>query len=226
MLIAAAANLSEPFRVLGPRFEAATGIHPVFSFASTAELAHQIENGAPFEVFAAADRAHVDQLAVKGFMQQGSASVYANGILALWIPAGRNLGVARIQDLASTAVRVISVAKPQLAPYGEAAVTALKRAGIWEQVREKIVYAQSIGVAKQYGSSGNADAVLTAYSLVLHEKGLVLKIESALYPPIEQSIGVVLHAKHPEGAREFVEFLLGPQGQAILREFGYIVASR
>src|SRR5580700_8509120 len=84
--VAAAANLSEVFQDVGRQFEAATGIHPVFSFASTAQLAVQIENGAPFDVYAAADVEHVEQLEKKGLLVPGSRAVYATGILALWIP--------------------------------------------------------------------------------------------------------------------------------------------
>jgi molybdate transport system substrate-binding protein len=86
-------NLSEVFQKLGPQFEAATGIHPIFSFGSTAQLALQIENGAPFDVYTAADVEHVDQLAKKGLLLPGSPAVYATGILALWIPPGSTAGL-------------------------------------------------------------------------------------------------------------------------------------
>src|ERR1700691_261956 len=86
--VAAAANLNEVFQTLGPQFEAAPGVHPVFSFASTAQLAVQIENSAPFDVYAAADVQHVEQLDKKGLLLPRSRAVYATGILALWIPPG------------------------------------------------------------------------------------------------------------------------------------------
>src|SRR5437016_5865999 len=85
--IAAAANLTEVFQRLGPRFEARTGIHPVFSFASTAQLAQQIEYLAPFDAIAAADAVHVDALERQGLLVPGSRAVYATGVLALWVPA-------------------------------------------------------------------------------------------------------------------------------------------
>src|SRR5665213_4481612 len=86
--VGAAANLSTVFQEVGPQFEAATGIHPVFSFASTAQLAMQIEGGAPYDVFAAADVDHIDQLEKKGLLLAGSRAVYATGVLALWVPPG------------------------------------------------------------------------------------------------------------------------------------------
>ena len=126
IVVAAAANLTEAFRALGPIFEAETGVHPVFSFASTAQLAQQIEYAAPFDVFAAADSLHVDQLDRKGLLVAGTRAVYAQGILALWIPPGAKASVKRMEDLTVPEVRVIAMAKPELAPYGEAAVAALK----------------------------------------------------------------------------------------------------
>ena len=119
--VAAAANLNEVFQTIGPQFEAATGIHPVFSFASTAQLALQIENSAPYDVYAAADVEHVDQLEKKGLLLPRSSSVYATGILALWIPPGSAAKIDSPGGLVQPAVKVIALAKPELAPYGLAA---------------------------------------------------------------------------------------------------------
>src|SRR5580700_5504161 len=97
------------FQQIGPRFEAQTGIHPIFSFASTAQLTRQIENAAPFDVFAGADSEHAAELDQKGLLAPGSRAVYAIGILALWSP---NSHVARMEDLTSPAVHVIAIANP------------------------------------------------------------------------------------------------------------------
>src|SRR5438270_10238215 len=113
--IAAAANLASVFQKIGADFESQTAIHPVFSFASTAQLAQQIENAAPYDVFAAADTEHVDELDRRGLLVPGTRAVYATGILALWMRSGTDAAVARIQDLTSPEVRVVAVANPQLA---------------------------------------------------------------------------------------------------------------
>jgi molybdate transport system substrate-binding protein len=223
--VAAAANLTEVFKELGPKFEAASGIHPVFSFASTAQLTGQVANGAPFDVFAAADTEHVDQLDQKKLLTPGSRAIYARGVLAVWTPPGTKAPpIRRLQDLTNTALRVIAIAKPELAPYGEAAVAALKKAGIWDQVQSKVVYAENINMAKQYGTSGNADAVLTAYSLVLHEQGTVIQVDPALHPPLDQALGIVAASTHQEAAKKFDDFLLHGAGRAVLRDFGYQVS--
>lgn len=221
--VAAAANLSEVFQEVGRQFEAATGVHPVFSFASTAQLAVQIENGAPFDVFAAADVDHVAQLEKKGLLVAGSRAVYATGILALWIPAGITVSINGPEDLAQPSVKVIALAKPELAPYGLAARETLQKLGIWNKVEPKVVYADNISMAKQYGSSGNADAVFTAYSLVLKEQGKVIQVRDDLHAPIDQALGIVAASKNQAAAREFVGFLLRGKGRDILRASGYRV---
>lgn len=221
LTVAAAANLTDVFQQLGPIFEKQTGIQPIFSFASTAQLARQIESAAPFDVFAAADSEHVDQLDHEGLLLPGSRAVYARGVLALWIPPGSRASIRRIQDLAQPAVRVIAMAKPDLAPYGQAAVETLQRLGIWNQVQPKIVYAENIGMARQYGMSHNADAVFTAYSLVLHEPGLALQVDENLHTPIDQELGIVRQSRHANEARKFVSFLETGAGRAILAAYGY-----
>ena len=219
--IGAAANLAEVFPQIGREFERNTGIRPIFSFASTAQLARQIENSAPFDVFAAADSAHVAELNRKGLLASGSRAVYARGVLALWIPAGDKAQVSRVEDLTEAGVHVIAIAKPELAPYGQAAVDTLWRSGIWKQVQAKIVYAENISMAKEYGKSNNADAVFTAYSLVLHESGKVIRVPQSLYNPIDQELGIVANSKNQGDARKFVDFLLNGAGKSILVSFGY-----
>ena len=223
--VAAAANLGEVFRALGPQFEAATGIHPVFSFASTAQLALQIENSAPYDVYAAADVEHVLQLEKKGLLLPRSRAVYATGILALWIPPGSAAKVDGPAGLVRSNVRVIAIAKPELAPYGQAARETLQHLGIWDRVQARVVYADNINMAKQYGASGNADAVFTAYSLVIKEAGKVIKVDEKLHLPIDQALGIVAASKHLDRAQQFVEYLLRGKGRDVLGNSGYRLPS-
>jgi molybdate transport system substrate-binding protein len=221
LIIAAAANLTQVFQQLGPPFEQQTGIHPVFSFGSTAQLARQVENSAPFDVIAAADSQHIDELDRKGLLVPGSRAVYATGVLAVWIPPHSHATVTRVLDLASPTVSIIAVAKPELAPYGEATVATLQRLGIWDAVKSKIVYAENISMAKQFGTSNNADAVFTAYSLVLKESGRVIPVDERLHRPITQELGIVRRSQHSMEARRFVDFLLTGSGRQVLLSYGY-----
>jgi molybdate transport system substrate-binding protein len=157
----------------------------------------------------------------QGLLVPGSRAAYATGLLALWVPPRTKAAIGRIEDLSSPEVRVVAVAKPELAPYGQASIDALQHAGVWDTVKPKIVYAENINMAKQYGTSGNADAVFTAYSLVLRESGKVIQVDERLYQPIVQKLGIIARSHHQEAARKFIEFLLSGEGKEVLREYGY-----
>jgi molybdate transport system substrate-binding protein len=221
--VAAAANLTEVAQTLGAEFEAQTKIHPVFSFGSTAVLTTQIENSAPFDVFLAADAEHVDKLDHEALLVPGSNAAYAIGVLAMWIPPSGKAHISKIDDLKAKDVSVIALANPKLAPYGAAAVETLQHAGIWDQVKDKIVYAENINMAKQYGTSKNADAVFTAYSLVLKEAGQVIQVDESLHTPIVQKLGLIARSQHRDWAQSFTTFLLTGGGRAILTRYGYKV---
>jgi len=220
--VAAAANLTGVCAEAGQVFAKKTGIEVVCAYGSTAQLAQQISNGAPFDLFASADTEHVDSLIAAGSLSAPSRAVYARGQLALWLPKGAELGIRDIIGLTNSRVHFVAIAKPEQAPYGLATVEALKSAGLWEQIQAKAVYPSSINQAKQMAASGNADAAFTAYSLVLHETGTVLKIDRKLYKPIQQALGVVSKSPRAREAWQFREFLLGPQGQVILARHGYL----
>jgi molybdate transport system substrate-binding protein len=219
LTVAAAANLTDVFDQVGKEFTAETHIPVVFTYGPTATLARQVEAKAPFDVFAAADQEHVDSLVKSGRIVPGTNFVYARGQLALWAPQG---GVQQLNDLIQPRIKYIAIAQPELAPYGQAAVEALKGADLWDLVHPKLVYANNISQARQLAASGNADVAFTAYSLVLHDNGSILKIDPALHSPIDQTIGVVAGSGHESDGRKFVDFVMGPRGAAILTKNGYL----
>jgi molybdate transport system substrate-binding protein len=221
--VAAAANLTDVFGEVGSAFRAQKGIDVVFSYGATAELAQQIDNGAPFDVFAAADTEHVDSLVASQKLIGSSRAIYARGQLALWIPGGESSANQELKVLAAPRIHFIAIAQPKLAPYGQAAVEALQNAHLWGTLQRKIVYANSISMAKQQAATGNADAAFTAYSLVLHERGMILKVDPNLYRPIEQALAIVASTSHAQEAQQFRSFLLGADGRAILAKSGYLI---
>jgi molybdate transport system substrate-binding protein len=223
LTVAAAANLTDVFGEVGSAFKAKTGVEVIFSYGSTAQLATQIDNGAPFDLFAAADTEHVDSLVAAHKLTGDSRAVYALGQLALWIPEGEQSGVRELKDLGKKQIRFIAIAQPDLAPYGKATVEVLKSAGLWDTIQPKVVYGTSISMARQFAASGSANAAFTAYSLVLHEKGTVLKIDPQLYKPIEQAMAIVAASTHIEEAKQFRSFLLGAEGRTILANSGYLL---
>ncbi|HWF11372.1 MAG TPA: molybdate ABC transporter substrate-binding protein [Bryobacteraceae bacterium] len=217
--VAAAANLSNVLPALSAAFGKKTGVHIVPSMGATAQLTQQIENGAPFDVFLSADVEHVDQLAQKQFIIPETRALYARGELVVWAPHVR--GIRSLNDLTKPDVHSIAVAKPELAPYGEAAVEVLKAAKLWDKVEKKIVYAPSIAAAKQYADTGNAEAAFTALALTINDRGNSFVVDDKLHKPINQALGIVKVSGMQKEARAFVAFLMSSEGRAIFRRFGY-----
>jgi molybdate transport system substrate-binding protein len=218
--VATAANLMRVFAELGQMFERETGIHLVTSFGATTQLAQQIEHGAPYDVFAAADTEHVDELARKGLIFQDTRAIYARGKLVLWVP-GEHTPVGRLEDLARADVTHIAVANPQLAPYGRAAVEALHGLHLWEIVQPRIVFAQNVSMATQYAATGNADAAFTALALVYDKAGRKIEVPANLHAPIDQAIAVLRSCAKPEQARKFVAFIAGEKAREVFKKYGY-----
>ena len=221
VVVAAAANLAAVIEELTERFEARTGIRALVSMGSTASLAHQIENGAPFDVFLAADTEHVDRLE-QGLVSAESRRVYARGVLVVW---SLTHDITSPADLASSRFKLIAVPKPEVAPYGRAAVDALKALGLWPSLEPKIVYAQNVAMAKQFAQSGNADAALMASSLVASgdasETPEALVISGDLHAPLDQALGIVTASSSLQAARAFAAFVLSDEMQTWLAGKGY-----
>ena len=221
IVVAAAANLTDAFGEVGRRFSARTGVRVTFSFGATADLAKQVEGGAPFDVFASADVARVDELVRKGLLLAETRAVYARGRLVLWVPPGGRAPVGRVEDLAGAGVTRVAVAKPDAAPYGRAAVESLKALNLWGAVEPKVVYAQSVAQARQFAASGNADAAFLPRSLVKGGEGTAVEIEERLHAPIDQALGVVRASARQAAAKGFAEFVLSAEGREVLKGFGY-----
>ena len=213
LTVAAAANLTDVFEGMGKAFTRKTGIPVTFSYASTAQLAQQIGNGAPFDVFAAADTTHIDQLVQAGKLLPQSRAIYARGRLALWVPPNSKAPIRKLEDLTGPEVRFISIAQPDAAPYGAAAIETLKRLGIWEKTQPKVVYASNISMSKQFAATGNADAAFTAYSLVSTEKGLVIEVDEKLHAPIDQALGILSSSKRQAKRSNLYRSSPAPRGR-------------
>jgi len=218
--VATAANLTRVFAELGQIFERETGIHLVTSFGATTQLAQQIEHGAPYDVFAAADTEHVDELARKGLIFEDTRAIYARGKLVLWVPGSRT-AVMRLEDLARADVTHIAIANPQLAPYGRAAVETLHALHLWEVVQPRIVFAQNVSMATRYAATGNADVAFTALALVYDKAGRKIEVAANLHAPIDQAIAVLRSSAKPEQARKFVAFIVGKKALEVFKRYGY-----
>ena len=221
LTVAAAADLTPAFEEIGREFESAQKTKVTFVFGSTGLLTRQIENGAPFDVFAAANVSYIDQLDQKGFIVPGTKRIYARGRITMWTTANSSLKIETIQDLSRAEVTRIAIANPDHAPYGQAAREALERAGIWDKVKPKLVYGDNIRQTLQYAETGNVEVAIVALSLSVQSKGRWVLIPEELHKPIDQGMGVIKETKAEQSARAFAEFVNGPKGREILGKYGF-----
>ncbi|MGB9182263.1 MAG: molybdate ABC transporter substrate-binding protein [Pyrinomonadaceae bacterium] len=221
LTVAAAANLTDAFGELGKQFTEQTGIRVVYSFGATADLEKQIENGAPFDVFASADVEHVDALRSARLLTEDTQAIFARGRLVLWTPLGSRVSFDKIEDITRADIERIAIAKPDVAPYGRATVEALRALKLWPNVEPKVVYAQNVSQAKQYAATGNADVAFIPLSLVHAGEGRAIEVDERLHQPINQAIAVIKSSNKQTEARRFLSFVLSPQGQSLLQRSGY-----
>jgi molybdate transport system substrate-binding protein len=226
LTVAAAADLQFALKDLSGRFEKQAGIKVQATYGSSGNFATQIESGAPFDLFFSADLQYPEKLAKDGFAEPATLYRYAVGRLVLWVPNGSKVDVSKgLAVLAEPAVRKIAIANPQHAPYGRAAVAALRSAGIYDKVEGKFVFGENISQTAQFVESGNADAGLIALSLaispVMKTRGRYVEIPQSAYPPIEQAAIVVKASKQNGNAMKFLEFLKTEEAKGILRSYGF-----
>ena len=219
--VSAAADLSFAFQEIGRRFEEKTGTKAVFNFGSTGQLAQQIENGAPVDLFAAADQSYVDDLIRKGRLIGETKALYARGFLTLWRRDESGPRVERLEDLTQPGVRRIAIANPDHAPYGIAAREAMQIAGVWDAVRPKLVYGENIRQALQFAETGNVDVAVVALSLSIQSKGAWVRVPESLHKPIDQALAVVQGSKREREARAFATFVTSEEGREVMGRYGF-----
>lgn len=217
--VAAASDLTVAFEELGQLFHAQTGQKVTFSFAASGALAKQLSQGAPFDVFAAANASFVDSAVQSGACDGASKARYARGHVVAW---SKSVKLQSLADLLGPKIKRIAIANPEHAPYGKAAREALTKAGLWRELESKIVQAENVRQALQFAQTGNAEVALVALSLVVSESaGQKLAIDPALHAPIDQTLVVCRHGKNVEGGRAFAMLVESAQGQALLERYGF-----
>lgn len=223
LTIAAAANLETVLTEIGKDFQTETKIKPIFSFGATGNLAKQIENGAPFDLFLAADVKTIDLLIAKNHVINSSKQVYARGRLVLYY--ADNITINSLTDLTKPEFKQIAIASPELAPYGLAAKQALQNIGIWSNIEKKIVYAENVNMALQYAKTGNVQAAFVARSLV-SDQDKYLIVDESLHSPLDQALAIVTRSKNKELAEKFTLFLATQKSKTLLEKFGYSVVQQ
>lgn len=219
--VAAAADLRVALGEIARVYEARAGAKVVLTFGSTGQLTQQIENGAPFDVFLAANEGFIGRLRQGGHTLAGTEQRYARGRLAL--VTGRQLGrrLTGLAELRDPAIRHVAIANPEHAPYGMAAQQALEASGLWEALRPKLVYGENIQQTMQYVQSGQAEAGLVALALAIPADLPWVLIPQELHQPLDQALAVMRRTRQEAAARAFVDLVLGADGQAILQQYGF-----
>ena len=226
LTIAAAADLQPVMKEISARFEKQTGNRVKLVLGSSGNFFAQLQNGAPFDVFMSADVEYPKRLEAAGLAEPGSLYEYATGRIVLWVPNNSQIDVNQgLAALADPQVRRLAVANPAHAPYGRAAETALKNAGVWQQASLKLVLGENISQTAQFASSGNADAAILALSLVLapalKDKGKYFLIPQKMYSPLRQAAVITKTSEHKSLASQFIAFLKVPEMRSLFAQYGF-----
>ncbi len=225
LTVAAAADLTPAFEELGALFTRQTGIGVTFSFGSTGQLTQQIEQGAPVDVFAAANQSYINELEQAGLVIPDTIALYAQGRLTIWTRADSPLTFASLDDLTQETVKRIAIANPEHAPYGVAAREALISAGLWDALQPRLILGENVAQTMQYAETGNVDVALAALSLSVAagDGGRFVLIPGELHNPLNQALAVVSSTRHEAQARQFAVFVNSEAGREIMRRYGFIL---
>jgi molybdate transport system substrate-binding protein len=229
--VAAAADLQFAFRDVAARFEKETN-HPVkLTFGSSGNFFSQIQNGAPFDVYFSADIDYPKRLEAAGLAESGTMYEYATGKIVVWVPSDSKLDLSPgLQALLDPNVKKIAIANPEHAPYGRAAVAAMKQEHIYDKVSGKLVLGENISQTASLVVSGGADVGIIAMSLAvaptMKTKGRYFEIPTDEYPAIEQAAVILKSSQNKEIATQFMAYLKTQAIQAILRDYGFTLPAK
>lgn len=227
LVVAAAADLSTVLKEIGDNYEKKTGVKVKLSFGASGALTQQIQNGAPFDLFFSADMEYPRQLIASRDADVASLYEYAVGRLVLWVPADSPLDLEHkgMNALLDPSVKKIAIANPRHAPYGRAAVAALKHTGVYDQVADRLVLGENVSQAAQFVESGNAQAgfVALAHAVApgIRGTGKYWEVPLDAYPPLAQGAIVLSHSQHKKEAAEFLEYIRTKEAAELLREYGF-----
>jgi molybdate transport system substrate-binding protein len=228
LTVAAASDLQSALPEMAAQFERETGQQVRLIFGSSGNFFTQAQNGAPFDAFLSADIDYPRRLEAAGRIEPGSLYEYATGHIVLWTRNDSGIDVKRgLTVLTEARVRRVAIANPEHAPYGRAAVAALRHEKLYERVRQKLVLGENISQAAQFAQTGSADVGLLALSLALSpalkNSGTYVDVPGSWYPPIEQAAVVLASSRQKALARQFIEYLKRPASVRVLQSYGFAV---
>ena len=222
--VAAAADMEPVMQVIGPIFERKTGLKLKVSFASSAALSQQLQNGSPADIFLSADFYFAEQLVAANLTDSKQPTPYANGLLVLWSRKDSRFKPLSIDVLERKDLKSVALANPDRAPYGRAAVAVLKKTNVWNNVAPHIVQAETVAQAAQFALSGNAELALVSQTLAMSPKyrdvGEFVLFPLSQYPAIRQCAVVMKAGANREGAHRLLSFILSDEVQNNLPKLG------
>ena len=230
MTVAAAADLQFAMQEVSARFQQETGKSVKLIYGSSGNFAQQLQNGAPFDMFFSADLDYPKQLDAAGLVEPGTFYQYAIGKIVVWAPNDSKLDLTSgLKVLLDPSVRKIAIANPQHAPYGKAAVAAMRKDNIYERVKEKFVLGEDISQAASFVASGSADAGIVALSLALSpnmkDRGRYVEVPPGEYPPIQQACVILRSSRNKDVARQFLKFIQSPPIRELLQKYGFAISN-
>jgi molybdate transport system substrate-binding protein len=224
--VAAAADLKFAMSEVAETYEKQTGTKIDVTYGSSGNFFAQLQNGAPFDLFFSADIDYPRKLEAAGLAESGSLYPYAVGRIVIWMPADAKVDLTKQgwNALLDASVQKIAIANPEHAPYGRAAVAAMRKAGIYDQVKAKLVFGENISQTAQFVQSGSAQAGIVALSLAISpamKGGKQWEIPTQQHDPIEQAAIVLKSAKNKEAAVKFLGYVKSESGRKTLERYGF-----
>lgn len=226
LTVFAAADLGPPFKEIVPQFERRwikTRAKVTLVLGSTGTLAQQIRNGAPADVFFAANESFIQEMSPEGLIIPNTRTIYARGRIVTVTLKSTTIRINDLKDLVNPQVKRIAIANPAHAPYGLAAQQALEAAGLWSIVQPKLVYGENVQQAVQFVRSGSADAGIVARSVADTADLNWTIIDQQLHAPLNQMAVVLSRTPRPALAASFLEYVNGAEGRSIMRKFGFLL---
>lgn len=228
--VAAAADLQFAMQDIAAQFHKQSGKEVKLTYGSSGNFFQQLQNGAPFDMFFSANLDYPKKLEFAGLTEPGTNYEYAKGRIVIWAPKGSKLDLSSgLKVLLNPSIRKIAIANPQHAPYGQAAVAAMQKEGIYDRVKDKFVLGENISQTASFVVSGSADVGIVALSLALspslNDSGQYFEIPSADYPAIQQACVILRSSKNIDTAKQFLSFMKTASAADTLKKYGFDIKS-
>ena len=221
----AAASLSDALGIIGTNFQAQTGIRAEFNFAASSTLATQIEEGAPADILFSADEAQMDRLARENLINAVTRKDVLGNSLVVVIGSDSALQIKSPTDLTNSRIRLIALADPKAVPAGVYAKAWLEKLGLWQEIRPKVVPAENVRAALAAVASGNTDAgvVYKTDAVISRNVQVAYEVPRAGGLDIRYPVALERDSKHPEAAKQFLDYLSSEQAGQVFKRYGFLL---